>query len=557
MANLAQHVNLIPRGRDGQRIFNPVFSKLRSRKVEKHSSEFDVYTGDIPGIVGLIVLLVNYRKTETFVFARKDNAVAISEKYGRGFKRFLGEVRHDPRPFQRPKVSYNYWDAIFDEQEDFDDTPTEEDQIVAYELSKNQVNDAPPLTECDHDPYASQRDESAEEDESEKIADPDKLTPKNFSTKIQEIIDDKLTDIEKRTFDLWKRGFTTTEIAKQLSLTDGNVTYKKRRLHVKLGEYYNAKNAGDFASIITQIGNSYREYQALSERNKLRRGGVVSEDSSIFKSLTVKEGEVLGLMRRGMTHTAIASKLAVSTMAISGFKKRIIHKIGDEIFYKVVNNRLRFDTSAFEGISKNSNLADTDKEELTDFRSGINFDILVNAHEDELDLEEEIEEIFEQKAVDNLDSITPTSDNFHILKILRDLGEPVKSVQTDNSGSEWRQSNDPHRLFPQQIRKKKEIVPEPNIEVPQLWETEEDPNFEEKSQYLTELINTPLPPSFQDFIAVYGNGRDSNKAEEKYNHLTDEEKLALMSDVPKYLKLVLNPAYKKSPLAYITGNSWK
>lgn len=62
---------------------------------------------------------------------------------------------------------------------------------------------------------------------------------------------------------------------------------------------------------------------------------------------------------------------------------------------------------------------------------------------------------------------------------------------------------------------------------------------------------------FQVFWDLYGNKKDRDKSEAKWNKLTDDERSQAIEDIPKYLASLEDRKFQKNPLTYLNGKCWK
>lgn len=69
--------------------------------------------------------------------------------------------------------------------------------------------------------------------------------------------------------------------------------------------------------------------------------------------------------------------------------------------------------------------------------------------------------------------------------------------------------------------------------------------------------NKPINIDFVVFWDLYGNKKDRDKSEAKWNKLTDEERAQAIEDIPKYIDSLDNRKYQKNPLTYLNGKCWK
>ena len=74
-----------------------------------------------------------------------------------------------------------------------------------------------------------------------------------------------------------------------------------------------------------------------------------------------------------------------------------------------------------------------------------------------------------------------------------------------------------------------------------------------KPKISKEDINIP----FDVFYNAYGKKVDRDKAELKWNKLTDEERCLAMEDTPKYIRSLNDRQFQKNPATYIHNKSWK
>lgn len=554
MSDLSQYSHLIARDKQGNRIANPVMQRLNSSsKVKKKEEYIEPYRGEIPSIIGMVLMLVKANAKECFVFARKDNANIIREKHGNNFKRFLGVVTHEPYPRPKPKASYNYWEAVYDDFDIAQEHFSIEDLIVAQELrgeSKLDIQEE----ETEYNPYSDQPSEEEDGEDNEeglKVEDPDKITPGNFNEKIRNIIAQRLNERETKFFELWRRGTLRANIKKELFMTDSAFWQIKTMLFKKIGAAYGAKSTTEFTAIITDIGNAYQSYLADRERKKLMSGGRISKDSALLRELSDKEKEVLRLMKMKMTGSAIANKLQITPNAISGFRKRIIDKIGINLFTQVVKRQVKFEDDFFNPAKHEIERKEVTEEEVISFRSGIRFDTnqdFIEAEEEQTERIGEVEEIEEPVRVDG-------SHLEVLLSVFKgemeEEGDLEEAFTREESPAFYAVNNGGSLLV--NVDNKPELT-----EVNVYNNAIEDDNNTDEEDYkiMSSIMSAPLPPSFKEFISLYKNSRDAAKAEEQFNKLSEADKVSLVADVPGYLKSVSNPAYIKSPLAYITGKSW-
>jgi hypothetical protein len=62
---------------------------------------------------------------------------------------------------------------------------------------------------------------------------------------------------------------------------------------------------------------------------------------------------------------------------------------------------------------------------------------------------------------------------------------------------------------------------------------------------------------FQQFWDSYGKKTDRWKCESKWTRLSNEEQLAILEHVPRYVKSTPDPKYRKNPLTYLNGKCWQ
>lgn len=81
---------------------NPIDRKkpVEKKFVKQDMSTKEIYSGEVPSIVGRQRILVRAKGKESFIYVNddSDSVDAVKERYGNDFIRTLGKVTHDPRP---------------------------------------------------------------------------------------------------------------------------------------------------------------------------------------------------------------------------------------------------------------------------------------------------------------------------------------------------------------------------------------------------------------------------------------------------------------------------
>jgi DNA-binding CsgD family transcriptional regulator len=380
MANLERNIHLIPRDRDGKRLSNPVFSKLKGSFHDRKSGEVETYRGEVPSIIGLILMLVKVKHAEAYVFARKNNAVRISKKYGTAFKRFLGEVSNDPRPFQTKNASFNRWEAIENSNEDIEILEETEDDLIVADAFRRRVRvDLPEVIETEYNPYEEKSsemalgDEDTDQENVETIADTRKAAQEDFNRSVNGILETHCSEELRIVWARWRKGYTRSEITEELGCTDKQLDNMRQKLFVRLRKTYQSPSLQAFNNSITETGILYRTHIISVERTRILETGMVSPDSTLFNTLKPKEGIILGLIRGGLTDSGISVQMKCTVESIWQYKKRLAEKLSEKVFSEVVNGRIRFEEGCFPSISATTPKKYKMESETVDFRSGITY----------------------------------------------------------------------------------------------------------------------------------------------------------------------------------------
>jgi predicted metallopeptidase len=64
-------------------------------------------------------------------------------------------------------------------------------------------------------------------------------------------------------------------------------------------------------------------------------------------------------------------------------------------------------------------------------------------------------------------------------------------------------------------------------------------------------------PTFEDFWQAYDYKKSKKKAQQKWNRLSVDEKIAIMEHVPMYIKSTPDKQYRKHPTTYLNGECWE
>lgn len=62
---------------------------------------------------------------------------------------------------------------------------------------------------------------------------------------------------------------------------------------------------------------------------------------------------------------------------------------------------------------------------------------------------------------------------------------------------------------------------------------------------------------FEKFFDAYDKKVDRKKSSEKFARLSLADQMAILENVPHYVKAHPNPKYRRSPLVYLNGENWK
>lgn len=81
----------------------------------------------------------------------------------------------------------------------------------------------------------------------------------------------------------------------------------------------------------------------------------------------------------------------------------------------------------------------------------------------------------------------------------------------------------------------------------------------EKKQRQVVVVDKPGIPTFEEFWKAYAKSYDKKKAQQKWNALSDEDKLAIMKHVPLYVAATQGERkqYRKYPCTYLNNRSWE
>lgn len=80
---------------------------------------------------------------------------------------------------------------------------------------------------------------------------------------------------------------------------------------------------------------------------------------------------------------------------------------------------------------------------------------------------------------------------------------------------------------------------------------------EEIRQDKTRQEEIILYPSFSDFWELYDKKNDKQKAESKWNKLTQKEKEAVMDYIPNYILTTPEKNYRRNPVTFLNNRTWE